>query len=153
VTIAIACQLVLLVYHQSTTFFDLFPFNGARSYTRAERLAEMDPNAVLMGLAPLGFALNVHALKVYGVIYYFVLFALEIVIWWIPYACTPRGAWRRLYNAALALGTSNFGPGDTLDRWLAIHQRLHRDTVTVLPRRPGRIVPTSSTWSCTRGPW
>jgi hypothetical protein len=138
---AISCQLVLLVYHQATTFFDLYPFNGARNYSAAERWAEMGSNALLMGLAPLGFALNVHALEVYGAFYYFVLFAVEIIIWWVPYLVVPRGAWRRLYNAALALGTSSFEPGDTLNRWRAAHERLHRGTLTVLPDRAGRIVP------------
>jgi hypothetical protein len=138
---ALVCQLLLLVYHQFTTFFDLYPFNGARNYTPTERWAEMGSNAVLMGLAPLGFAFNIHALEVYGVFYYFVLFAVEIIIWWIPYAFTPRGFWRRVYNIALALATLSFEPGDTLNRWLAVHQRVHRGTLAVLPHRSGRIVP------------
>jgi len=81
------------------------------------------------------------ALQVYGVFYYFVLFAVEIIIWWIPYAFTPHGFWRRIYNIALVLGTLNFEPGDTLNRWLAVHERVHRGTLTVLPHRSGRIVP------------
>jgi hypothetical protein len=138
---ALACQLLLLVYHQITTFFDFYPFNGARNYSPAERWAEMGSNAVLMGLAPLGFAFDIHALQVYGAFYYFVLFAVEIVIWWLPYSFVPRGLWRRLYNIALAVATFDVGPGDTLNRWLAVHERLHRGTLTVLPPRAGHIVP------------
>ena len=69
-------------------------FPKALAFERAEpdSIQPRGGAAPAVRLAPLGFALNVHALKVYGVIYYFVLFALEIVIWWIPYACTPRGA-------------------------------------------------------------
>ena len=138
---ALFCQIVLLVYHQATTYLDLFPFNGARNYSRQQRLAEMGFNAVLMGLAPLGFAFGIRALQMYGVIYYFVLFLTELVIWWVPYFVVPKGVWRRVYNIALAIGTSNFQSEDTLTQWIAIHQRLHAETVTILPRRAGRIVP------------
>ena len=79
---AFVCQLVLLAYHQATTCFDLFPFNGARNYTRQERAAEMASNAVLMGLAPIGFAFGVRALQVYGAFYYFILFIIELIIWY-----------------------------------------------------------------------
>jgi hypothetical protein len=138
---ALLCQIVLLVYHQASTYLDLFPFNGARNYSRQERLAEMGVNAVLMGLAPLGFAFGIRALQFYGVVYYCVLFLTELVIWWVPYFVVPRGGWRRAYNTALAIGTSNFQPGDTLTHWIGIHQRLHAETITILPRRAGRIVP------------
>jgi hypothetical protein len=138
---ALACQLVLLAYHQATTFLDLHPFNGARHYTSQERIAEMATNAVLMGLAPIGFAFGIRALQVYGAWYYFVLFGIELTIWWVPYFVVPQGAWRRAYNLALGLGTSDFQPGDTLGRWQAIHARIHAGTTTVLPRRAGRITP------------
>ncbi len=138
---ALICQIVLLVYHQATTFLDLFPFNGVRNYARHERLVEMGVNAVLMGLAPLGFAFDIHALQIYGVIYYFFLFLTELLIWWVPYFVVPQGVWRRVYNNALAIGTSNFEPGDTLTHWISIHQRLHSETITIFPRRAGRIVP------------
>jgi hypothetical protein len=139
--LALICQTVLLVYHQATTCLDLFPFNGARNYNRQERIAEMASSAVLMGLAPLGFGLGIHALEVYGAIYYFALFAVELIIWWVPYFVVPSGVWRRVYNAALAIGTSNFKAGDTLSHWLAVHQRLHAGTITIIPKLPGRIVP------------
>jgi hypothetical protein len=138
---ALLCQIVLLVFHQATTWLDLFPFNGARNYTRQERFAETGANAILMGLGPLGFAFDIRALQVYGAVYYFLLFLVELVIWWIPYFLVPSGIWRRVYNVALAVSTSNFQPGDTLTHWLGVHQRLHAGTVTILPRRAGRIVP------------
>jgi hypothetical protein len=138
---ALFCQVLLLTYHQVTTYFDLYPFNGARNYTVAERRAEMMSNAVLMGLAPIGFAFRFHPLMIYGAFYYFALFAIEVVIWWVPYLCVPRGPLRRAYNLVLALGTSNFQRGDTLDHWLSIHGRVHTGTLTVLPRKEGRVVP------------
>jgi len=138
---AIFCQLVLLAYHQLTTLVDFFPFNGARNYTRREKLAEAGSNAVLMSLGPIGFVLRLRWLMTFGVIYYFVLFAVEIIIWWIPYFTIPRGAWRQIYNRALSLSTSNFETGDTLEHWRAVYDRLHAGTTTFLPGRPGRIVP------------
>jgi hypothetical protein len=53
----------------------------------------------------------------------------------------PSGWWRRIYNALLALATFDLSGGDVLDRWLAVHHRLHSATVTVLPRWPNRINP------------
>ncbi len=138
---AILCQLGLLVFHQATTLFDFYPFNGARNYTRQEKLAEAGVNAVLMSLGPLGFALRVKGLMVFGMVYYFVLFAMELIIWWIPYFITPIGRWRRLYNGLLAVATSHFDPGDTLDAWVATYDRLHRGTLGWLPDRKGRPVP------------
>ncbi len=138
---AVLCQLLLLVYHQVTTLVDLHPFNGTRNSTRRERLTEAGVNAVLMGLAPIGFAFRIHGLMLFGVCYYFALFFAELVIWWIPYFTVPAGRWRTVYNRLLSLATSNFEPGDTLDHWRKIHTRLHRDTLTWLPVRAGRIVP------------
>lgn len=140
-SVALALQIALLAYHQVTTGVDLHPFNGARNYSAAERRAEMAANGLLMGLAPIGFAFDIRWLMVYGAYYYFVLLAVEIVVWWIPYLCAPRGRWRTIYNGVLAVATSNFAPGDTLGHWLAIHERLHRETLAFLPRRAGRITP------------
>ena len=90
----IACQLVLLVYHQVTTLFNFYPFNGARNYTWQQKLAEAGSNGVLMSLAPIGFGFHIHGLMIFGVVYYFTLFAIELIIWWIPYLTMPSGPWR-----------------------------------------------------------
>jgi hypothetical protein len=138
---ALFSQLALLVYHQVTTLFDFYPFNSARNYRRKEKLAEAGTNLVLMGLAPIGFAFHIRGLMIYGSVYYFILFAIEIVIWWIPYFTVPSGNWRRIYNVLLACSTSNFTPGDTLDHWCEIYNRLHRGTIKFLPARGNRPVP------------
>jgi hypothetical protein len=137
----VLCQLALLLYHQVTTLLDLFPFNGARNYSHRERFAEAGINALLMSLAPIGFHFRIRGLMLFGVVYYFVLFAAELVIWWIPYFTVPSGRWRKLYNKLLSLATSRFEAGDTLDHWLGIHTRLHHGTVAFLPKRQGRIRP------------
>jgi hypothetical protein len=138
---ALACQVVLLFYHQITTLVDLYPFNGARFYSGREHLAEAGINVVLMSLAPIGYAFQFRGLMLYGAVYYVVLLIVEIIIWWVPYFTLPTGKWRRAYNVALSLATSNFARGDALNRWLAVHERIHAHTLFVLPRRAGRIVP------------
>lgn len=137
----VVCQLGLLAYHQITTWFDFFPFNGARNYSRKEKLAEAGSNAVLMSLAPIGFGFHLKGLMTFGVVYYFVLFAVELIIWWVPYFTEPSGRWRIVYNRLLAGATSNFQPGDTLDHWKVIYHRLHRGTIGFLPARGDRPVP------------
>jgi hypothetical protein len=141
VKVALFCQIALLVYHQLTTNFDFFPFNGARNYSAKQKLAEAGSNFVLMALAPIGFALHVHGLMLYGVIYYFLLFAAELIIWWVPYFTVPSGSWRGVYNLLLSCATSNVEATDTLTYWTALHQRLHGGTLTILPVRQGRPVP------------
>lgn len=139
--ILLCCQIGLLLYHQITTLFDFYPFNGARHYARKEKLAEAGSNFILMSLAPIGFGFHIRGLMIFGVVYYFFLFAVEIIIWWIPYLTVPSGRWRRIYNCLLAVSTSSFKKGDVLDHWCEIHNRLHRGTITILPARGNRPVP------------
>jgi hypothetical protein len=135
------CQVALLTYHQVTTLVDFFPFNGARNYARHEKLAECGVNGLLMALPPIGFGWHIAALMGFGVVYYFVLFGIELLIWWVPYLTAPAGRWRVVYNRLLALATSDFQSGDTLAHWQDVHNRLHRGTITLLPRREERPVP------------
>ena len=51
--LAILCQMVLLAYHQVTTLVDLHPFNGARNYSRRERLAELGGLTLATAIATL----------------------------------------------------------------------------------------------------
>lgn len=135
------CQLTLLTYHQLTTLADFFPFNGARNYTRGEKLAECGVNGVLMALPPIGFGFHIAALEGFGVVYYLVLFLVELLMWWVPYLAAPAGRWRIIYSALLSLATFDFRSGDPLARWRDTFNRLHRGTTSVLPRRGDRPVP------------
>ena len=139
--LAVASQILLVAFHQITTWFDFYPFNGVRGYSRNEKLAEAGSNAVLMSLAPIGFIFKIKALMSFGVVYYFLLFVAELIIWWVPYFTVPSGRWRSVYNRLLSVATSNFSKGDTLDHWTVIYQRLHRGTITFLPARGDRPVP------------
>ena len=116
-TLAIALQIIHVLYHQVTTLLDLFPFNGVRFYSRREQLLEAGINLVLMSLPPLGFVLHVPSLMLFGVVYYFVLLAVEFTTWWVPYL---------------------FGPSQ---KWLDVYTRIHSQTITVLPRRGTNPVP------------
>ena len=124
-----------------TTLLDLYPFNGARHCTIRERSTEAGVNALLMSLASIGFIFRIHGLMLYGLIYYFVLFAVELIIWWVPCLSVPTGRWRLVYNRLLSVLTSHSEPGDTLDHWVAIHERIHSGTFSLVPKRPGRITP------------
>jgi hypothetical protein len=141
IRLAIICQVILLAYHQLTTYLDFFPFNGARNYSLKEKLAEGGSNFVLMIMAPIGFGFHIRGLMIYGVVYYFFLFAVELIIWWVPYFTVPTGRWRSIYNRLLSFATSNFEKGDTLAHWYDIHRRLHGGTIAFLPVRAGRPVP------------
>jgi hypothetical protein len=110
-TVAITLQIVLLFYHQTTTLCDFFPFNGARFYSLREKLAEAGVNLILMSLAPVGFIFDLPSLKYFGVVYYFILLAIEFATWWGPYFLGPSVKGLEVYN------------------------RIHRRTITVVPRR------------------
>ena len=138
---ALFCQLLLLLYHQITTLVDLHPFNGARNASLSERFGEAGVNAVLMGLAPIGYAFGIRSLMLYGVVYYFVLLFFEIMIWWVPYFTSPSGRWRGAYNFILSIATVSFAEKDALSNWTDRHVRLHRSTITLLPHGRGPVVP------------
>jgi hypothetical protein len=115
--VAVALQVLLLAYHQITTQVDFFPFNGARFYKRWETALECGVNGVLMSPAPVGFIVGIRGLMWYGVIYYFVLFVEEVRVWWVPYLFGPSKVWRAAYD------------------------RLHSQTIKVLPARGDNPVP------------
>jgi len=116
-TVAIVFQVLLLAYHQVTTQVDFFPFNGVRFYKWWEKALECAVNGILMSLAPVGFTFGVRGLMWYGVVYYFVLFAEELRVWWVPYL---------------------FGASKT---WQAAYDRLHSQTIKVLPARGQNPIP------------
>jgi hypothetical protein len=109
--VTILTQLVLLVYHQAATLCDFFPFNGVRFTKPKERRIEALVNFVLMVLPPIGFWFRLEALMSFGLVYYFILFAVEGATWWAPYALGPS------------------------QKWLDIYTRVHSKTITVVPRR------------------
>lgn len=117
VIVALAFQILLLAYHQITTQVDFFPFNGARFLKAREKALECTVNGTLMSLAPVGFAFGIRGLMWFGVFYYFLLFAEELRVWWVPYFFRPTKSWQATYD------------------------RLHSQTIKVLPARGNNPVP------------
>jgi hypothetical protein len=115
--LAITLQILLVLYHQASTLFDFFPFNGVRFASRREKIAEASVNLVLMSLPPIGFILRAPLLMKFGLVYYFILFGIECATWWAPYFLGPSPKWLELYN------------------------RIHRQTITILPRRANQPAP------------
>src|SRR3954468_3663307 len=116
-TIAFLGQLCLLAFHQVTTWIDLFPFNGVRYTKPQERIIEAIVNLGLMSLAPIGFAMGYETLMRFGLVYYFVLFAIECATWWVPYAFGASKQWQEVYS------------------------RVHSRTINILPAKDGRPRP------------
>jgi hypothetical protein len=117
VAFVIILQIALLLYHQVTTLFDFFPFNGVRFYSRKETFMEAGVNLVLMSLPVVGFIGHMPFLMKYGVVYYFVLFSVECATWWAPYFLGPSPKGLECYN------------------------RIHRQTITWVPRRGDNPAP------------
>lgn len=109
--LALALQLLLLAYHQLTTLFDFYPFNGARFSPLKERCGEAGFNFALMALPPIGFLFGLSGLMRFGALYYFILFACETATWFVPYF----------------IGAS--------PRWEAAYARIQSRTIMLIPRR------------------
>ena len=107
---AIFVQVVLLLYHQLTTWIDFFPFNGVRFYTKKERLVECLSNGVLMTLPIIGFVFQIKMLMNYGIVYYCILFLIELKVWWLPYFFKATPEWNEQY------------------------ERIHAKTIIILPK-------------------
>ncbi len=115
--LAIALQIVHLLYNQVTTLCDLFPFNGVRFYSRKERLTEAAWNGAIMAFPAIGYVSGVPLLMEMGLLCLLVLLCGEIATWWIPYF---------------------FGGSP---KWVEIYARVHSRTISPLPRRGMNPVP------------
>jgi hypothetical protein len=83
-TIIIA--LLLLIYHQVTTWLPLFPWNDVEKYSRKELILEAGTNGLLMGLGALCIIRgNTGFFHYYPLIYYPFLLSGEFFQWWLPY--------------------------------------------------------------------
>jgi hypothetical protein len=111
IKVAIIIQIIHLVYHQITTLVDFFPFNGVRVSSWRLRLIDAGSAFVPMAIPPIGFILGNRPLMQAGVVCNFIILASEIGTWWIPYF---------------------FGASP---KWIEIYNKIHRETITVIPRR------------------
>ena len=110
-TAAIVIQLMHLLYHQVTTWFDFHPFNGVRALPWRLRFVDAGTAFVPMVIPPLGFLLGNRTLMEIGVVCNFVILGGEIATWWVTYFFGASPRWQEMYN------------------------KIQRDTITVIPRR------------------
>jgi hypothetical protein len=98
VALAIFFQALLLLFHQATTLFDLYPFNNVRTYTLKERLLECGVNGALMALPLVGSLFRVEWMTNVALLIYPVLLLGEYLAWWRHYFFGPTEAWKKTYN-------------------------------------------------------
>ncbi|ANY69022.1 hypothetical protein BBD42_22950 [Paenibacillus sp. BIHB 4019] len=83
--ILLIVQLTTFSYHQLTTRFDFYPFNGIRHYSAKERRNEALINGIVMAVpVMLTFARTPLWIGIGGLIWTLVLVG-AILNWWLPY--------------------------------------------------------------------
>ena len=120
---AILASLLLLIYHQLTTWFPLYPWNDVKSYSRKEILLEAGSNGLLMGLGLFCLAWSNHGFFYwYPLVYYPFLLSGEVFQWWLPY-----------FSEKFAKGNVNFD-----------YESKFSNTITLIPHRPGKRTPDAN---------
>jgi len=109
-------QMLTLCYHQITTRFDLFPFNGARHYVVKERRIEALVNGIIMGIA---IVLSITQIPLWigisGVIWTLIMVG-AVLNWWIPYLTG-----REVYQMS------------STETWGQMYERIFANTMQILP--------------------
>jgi len=120
-TIVIA--LLLLIYHQLTTWLPLFPWNDVEKYSRKELMLEAGTNGLLMGL---GVFCIIHSdtgfFHYYPLIYYPFLLSGEFFQWWLPY-----------FSEKFSKSKINFD-----------YERLFSRTTKLIPHKTGKKTPDAN---------
>jgi len=110
-------QVITLFYHQITTRFDFYPFNGVRHYSVKERRVEALVNGIVMVIAIILSITQIPALiAISGVIWTLIMFG-AILNWWLPYF-TGREFFRVSKD----------------ETWFQIYERIFSKTIHILPR-------------------
>ncbi len=104
----ITLAILLLLYHQLTTWLPLFPWNDVANLSRKDILLEACWNGLVMGSGVL-FLLQGYTggYKYYPLIYYPFLLTGEIFQWWLPY-----------FSPGFAKSKHNFDYGSRYSRTL-----------------------------------
>jgi hypothetical protein len=120
---AIVNTLLLLIYHQVTTWLPLFPWNDLEKYSRKELLLEAGTNGLLMGLGALCLIMgNTGFFHWYPLIYYPFLFSGECFQWWLPY-----------FSEKFSASNINFD-----------YERLFARTTKLIPYKTGKRTPDAN---------
>lgn len=110
-------QIVTILYHQATTRFDFYPFNGIRHYSVEERRKEALINGIIMAVPIiLTFTGKPILIAVGGAIWTLVIVG-AILNWWLPY----------LTGIAVYKMPNN-------ETWSQVYERIFSKTITILPR-------------------
>jgi hypothetical protein len=97
-TIALACNMLLFMYHQLTLHFDFYPFNNIHSIPFERRMTESLVGGLLALFPVIGLRLeNFISIEVALVLQAAVV-SREFWIWWIPYLTRPTEEWRNRYQ-------------------------------------------------------
>jgi hypothetical protein len=84
--LTVSFAILLLVYHQVTTWLPLYPWNDTSTYTVKELLLEAGTNGLLMGTAILCLIkANNGFYHYYPLFYYPFLLSGVLFQWWLPY--------------------------------------------------------------------
>ncbi|WP_207492081.1 hypothetical protein [Aridibaculum aurantiacum] len=94
----IVLQILLFLYHQVTTLFDLFPLNNVRDYSLKERLEECLVNGLIMAIPPAGLLLNIEWMIKAALVIYPLLLLGAYLSWWRPYLFGPTPQWKEIYD-------------------------------------------------------
>ena len=109
-------QAATLLYHQLTTRFDLYPFNGVRHYSVRERRKEALANGIIM-IIPILLTLT-HSpiwIGVGGCLWTLVVIG-AVFSWWLPYF-TGLTVYKMPNN----------------ETWPQVYDRIFASTITILP--------------------
>ncbi|WP_314589174.1 hypothetical protein [Paenibacillus terrigena] len=109
-------QIATILYHQLTTNFDFYPFNGIRHYSAKERRNEAWMNGIIMAI-PIILTLTRMPLwiGISGLIWTLVLVG-AILSWWLPY----------LTGVAVYKMSNN-------ETWSQVYEKIFSQTITILP--------------------
>lgn len=113
----LAIQIITLFYHQVTTLFDFFPFNGIRYYTVKERRKEAFINGITM-LIPIFLTLTHKPILIgIGAVIWMLVVVGAFLNWWLPYT-TGVSVYKMPNN----------------ETWSQVHERIFAKTIIILPR-------------------
>ncbi|WP_442601433.1 hypothetical protein [Paenibacillus sp. KN14-4R] len=109
-------QIATLVYHQLTTRFDFYPFNGVRHYSIQERRNEALINGIIMVIPIILTLTRIPLLIGIGGLIWTLVVVGAVLSWWLPY----------LTGIAVYKMPNN-------ETWPQVYERIFSRTIIILP--------------------
>lgn len=82
---AVTLQVLLLIYFESITLVNLYPWNDLSNYTFKEKVIEATTNGIVITLALGLFFTQIKGLMILSVMIWFVFLLMQLLVWWMPY--------------------------------------------------------------------